>query len=102
MLVHGSREDDGAIAFFVGQATIIMVEDHIIDFGRSLGFTDSRIWRVVGFFWTVLAIGASSEKWTGKLLSHGMWVHERELDFFGIGPKIVAQGGFGGVDLPTV
>lgn len=87
MLIHRSLEDDGAFAVFIGQAVIIMIEDHIIGLGKRLGFKDSVFWRLLGFVWTVLAIGASTEKWTSKVVGHGMWVHDRKPDYFGIGPK---------------
>jgi hypothetical protein len=87
MLIHRSLEDDGAFAVFIGQAVIIMIEDHIIGLGKRLGFKDSVFWRLVGFVWTVLAIGASTEKWTSNVVGHGMWVHDRKPDYFGIGPK---------------
>jgi hypothetical protein len=87
ILIHRSLEDDGAFAVFIGQAVIIMIEDHIIDLGKRLGFKDSVFWRLVGFVWTVLAIGASTEKWTSNVVGHGMWVHDRKPDYFGIGPK---------------
>lgn len=89
MLTLRSLDDDAAFAFFIGQAVIIMVEDHVIDFGKSLGLRDALFWRLVGFSWTVFAIGASGEKWTSILTGHGMWVHERASDWFGIGPKVI-------------
>jgi Membrane bound O-acyl transferase family len=88
MLYHGSFEDGGAMKAFLGQAIIIFVEDHLVEFGKKIGFRDSLFWRLVGFAWTVLAVGASMEGWTGSLLEHGLWVHEREMDLFGIGPKV--------------
>jgi hypothetical protein len=90
MLVHRSFEDDGAFVCFIGQAVIIMVEDHAIDLGKSLGLKDSAFWRLVGFAWTIFAIGASMQRWSSKTVGHGMWIHNREYDVFGIGPKIVA------------
>jgi hypothetical protein len=90
MFVHGSFEDDAAFTFFLGQAAIILVEDHLIDLGKKLGFRDSAFWRIVGFVWTVLAIGAGTERWSAKQIGHGMWIHERALDIFGIGPQIIA------------
>ncbi|KAH3910271.1 hypothetical protein HBH56_149490 [Parastagonospora nodorum] len=90
MFVHRSLEDDGAFACFIGQAAIIMVEDHVIDFGKRLGFKDSIFWRLVGFAWTVFAIGASFTGWTSCVVDHGMWFHDRTRDIFGVGPQIVA------------
>ncbi|KAJ8106496.1 hypothetical protein OPT61_g9497 [Boeremia exigua] len=87
MLCHASLNDDQAMQVFVYQAVIIFVEDHLIDFGKKCGLRDSVFWRLVGFCWVVLVVGASFESWTGRLLSHGLWVHDRESDFFGIGPK---------------
>jgi hypothetical protein len=90
MMIHRSFDDDGAFAGFLGQAAIIMVEDHVIDFGKRMGCRDSSLWRIVGFIWTVFAVGAGNQLWTSKLISSGMWVHDRELDLLGIGPKVSA------------
>jgi hypothetical protein len=90
MMIHRSLEDDSAFACFLGQAAIIMIEDHIIDFGKRMGCKDSSLWRIVGFIWTVFAVGAGTQIWTSKLISSGMWVQDRQLDLLGIGPKIIA------------
>lgn len=90
MFVHRSFSDDAAFAFFLGQAAIIMVEDHVIDFSKKLGFKDSTFWRLVGFVWTVFVIGISSEPWANHAIDNGMWIHDRALDIFGIGPKMIA------------
>ncbi|KAF1941963.1 hypothetical protein EJ02DRAFT_503108 [Clathrospora elynae] len=89
MLVHRSFNDDGAFQWLMGQAVVIMVEDHVIDFGKSLGLKDSAFWRVVGFVWTVFAVGAGLEGHVSILTGHGIWVHDRGRDYFGIGPAIV-------------
>jgi hypothetical protein len=87
-LVHRSMEDDNAMRVFLLQGVIIMVEDYVIDFGKRLGLKDSLFWRLVGAVWTVLAIGISLESWIGTQTGHGMWVHPREQDWFGVGPDI--------------
>lgn len=87
MLCHASLNDDQAIKIFLFQAVIIFVEDHLIEFGRKSGLKDSVFWRTVGFGWVMLAVGASFEVWTGRLLRHGLWIHDREIDIFGIGPS---------------
>jgi hypothetical protein len=86
MFAHRSFNDDAAFKFFLGQAPIILIEDHIIDFGKSLGLQDSVFSRLVGFVWTVFALGAMSQMWTAPVVDHGMWVHDRGIDIFGIGP----------------
>ena len=88
MLVHRSFEDDAAFRFFLGQAVVIMVEDHVVNFGKSCGLKDSLVWRLIGCVWTIFAIGAGCEQWSGRVIGHGMWIHDREPDWFGIGPKI--------------
>jgi hypothetical protein len=88
MLVQRSFEDDGAFVCYVGQAVIIFLEDHIIDVGKKLGFKDSAAWRLVGFAWTIFAIGASLQAWTSNTVAHGVWIHDRARDVFGIGPKV--------------
>jgi hypothetical protein len=90
MLVHRSLEDDAAFTFFLGQAVIIFIEDHLIDLGKKLGFKHSAFWRIIGFVWTVLAVGAGTEPWSAKAIEHGIWIHSRALDVFRIGPQIVA------------
>jgi len=87
MLCHASLEDDDAMRVFMYQAVLIFVEDHAIEFGKKCGIRDSRFWRAVGFVWTMLALGTSLQDWTSKSLGHGLWVHNRERDFFGLGPK---------------
>lgn len=87
MLIHRSFEDDGALSCFIGQAVIIMVEDHVIEIGKRVGFKDSRFWRLVGFFWTIFAMGASCQSWTTQVIQRGMWVHTKIPDFLGLGPK---------------
>lgn len=87
MLTHASLEDDDAMKVFMCQALLIFVEDHAIEFGKKCGFRDSRFWRVVGFVWMAVAIGTSLQGWTSKSLGHGLWVHDREVDLFGLGPR---------------
>lgn len=87
MLCHASFEDDDAMRVFMYQAVLIFVEDHVIEFSKKCGVKDSRFWRVVGFAWTSVALGTSLQGWTSKSLGHGLWVHDREADFFGLGPK---------------
>lgn len=88
MLTHGSFNDDASFAFFMAQAAFIMVEDYIIEFGKKLGLKNSQFWRSVGFLCTVLILGATSEKWVGLLIENGMWIHDREMDWFKLGPQM--------------
>lgn len=88
MFAHRSFNDDAAFRFFLGQAAIIMIEDHVIDFGKSLGLKDSAFWRLLGFAWTVVVLGAMSQIWTAPVVDHGMWIHDRGMDVFGIGPPV--------------
>jgi hypothetical protein len=89
MFVHRSFEDDAAFVCFVGQAVVILVEDHAIDLGKRLGFKDSDFWRVVGCAWTVFVIGASMQTWTSSTVGRGIWIHDRTRDVFRIGPEVV-------------
>jgi hypothetical protein len=89
MLVSRSFDDDEAIKCFLGQASIIMLEDHVIDLGKRMGFKDSRGWRMLGFVWTVLAIGWGVEPWVRRCVGNGSWVHDREFDFLGLGPGVI-------------
>jgi hypothetical protein len=87
MLCHKSLQDDDAMRVFMYQAVLIFVEDHIIALGRKCGCEDSKAWRVVGFVWTGVALGTSLQSWTGRSLANGLWVHGRESDFLGLGPR---------------
>ncbi|KAL5118952.1 hypothetical protein ACEQ8H_003081 [Pleosporales sp. CAS-2024a] len=90
MIVNRSYNGDGAFACFLAQATIIMIEDHVIEFAKSLGLKDSTFWRLFGFVWTIVAIGLSTQYWTSQFVDHGLWIHDGAHDFFGIGPHIVS------------
>ena len=88
MLVHHSFEDDAVIAFFLLQIPAIMLEGYAIETGKRLGLRDSLLWRLTGLAWTVCVLGITGEKWVDKLVSHGLWIHVREVDWFGLAPKI--------------
>ncbi|EUC48501.1 hypothetical protein COCMIDRAFT_23675 [Bipolaris oryzae ATCC 44560] len=87
MLVNQAWTDDGGLVFFGSQPVIILVEGHLIELGKKMGFRDNWMWRVVGFVWTVIMIGWTAEYWVRRHISYGIWVHERCPDLFGIGPK---------------
>lgn len=88
MISHASFDDDGAFAVFIAQAIAIMVEDHVIDFGRYIGLRDSGFWRLVGFSWTVLWLGLSCGTLTAAGVRNGMWIHKYLGNLLGIGPPI--------------
>jgi len=90
LLIFCAPVNDGSVAFFMGQAAIIMLEDHVVDLGKKLGLRDSMQWRCVGLVWTVFAVGASFQRWSSTSVGHGMWIHDRRSDWFGIGPSVVA------------
>jgi hypothetical protein len=90
MLVNREFDDDGALKCFLLQAAIIMVEDHVVGLAKAMGFRDGVFWRLGGLLWMVGALGWSLEEWTGRNIARGVWVHNRELDLFGIGPKVIA------------
>ncbi|OCL05012.1 hypothetical protein AOQ84DRAFT_105058 [Glonium stellatum] len=79
--------DNGEISFFLAQAVIILIEDHIIEFGRKLGARDSWIWRILGYLWIITWFGYSLRPWVSGGASKGIWVHRRSVDIFGIGPQ---------------
>jgi hypothetical protein len=87
VLTLASFQDDEAIKVFLYQAVIILVEDHVVELGKKCGLRDTVFWRLVGYLWTALAVGTSLQSWTNLTISHGLWVHDREVDIFGIGPK---------------
>lgn len=86
MLVNRSLDDDGAMRFFLTQAAIIFVEDHVIDFGKRMGLKDSWYWRALGFLWVVFSF-TWNDDWFKNMIARGIWVGDRTVDIFGIGPK---------------
>ena len=78
--------DNGEMNFFIAQAVIILIEDHVIDFGRKLGVQDSRTLRILGYLWTIMWFGYSLRPWASGGVSKGLWTHNRSVDIFGIGP----------------
>jgi hypothetical protein len=86
MLVNAALEDDGAMRAFLLQAGVIMVEDHAVMLGKRWGCRDCTGWRVVGFLWTGVVLGVTCEGWVGGMIGRGTWVHDRQRDWFGVGP----------------
>lgn len=76
--------ENGEMAFFLGQASAIMVEDHVIELGKALGFKESRFWKVVGFVWVVLWFSVSLQWWVGLSIEKGALVLNRPWDPFGL------------------
>jgi hypothetical protein len=89
MLCHKSwTDDDGAFSVFMMQAAIIMIEDHIIELGKTLGFKEGRGWRLLGYVWTAVWFGLSIRPYTSRGIKHGLWIHQKTFDVFGLGPKV--------------
>jgi hypothetical protein len=88
MLSHKSFEDDAALVCFFLQATGIMVEDHVINLGKYMGFKDSMAWRMVGYVWTISWFGLSMMIYTSGIVRNGIWIHAKQVDFFGVGPRV--------------
>ncbi|KAL6162273.1 hypothetical protein ACJQWK_11215 [Exserohilum turcicum] len=87
MMIAHSWDDTGSWRFFLTQAAIIMVEDHVIALGKKLGCRDSARWRLLGFVWVVLIMGCTFEDYFRHMVRQKVWVHGYMPDFFGIGPK---------------
>ena len=87
MLCHRSLNNDSAFAVFMAQAAAIMIEDHVIELGHHLGLRYSTGWRAVGYIWVISWFGLSTIPYTSAQLYHGLWIHERTRDVFGLGPK---------------
>ncbi|KAF2712566.1 hypothetical protein K504DRAFT_426988 [Pleomassaria siparia CBS 279.74] len=73
---------------FFAQAVAIFIEDHVIAIGKSMGFKDSAFWRAVGFVWVVAWFGLSLITYISTSMDNGIWIHEKQWDFFGVGPKV--------------
>lgn len=88
MLAHKSWNDDAAVIYFLLQATAIMVEDHVIDFGKYMGLKDSKLWRIVGYIWTISWFGFSTIIYTSGVVESEIWIHAKQVDLFGVGPRV--------------
>jgi hypothetical protein len=88
MLVHKSLDDDAAVLCFFFQATGIMVEDHVIGMGKYMGLKDSTTWRMVGYVWTISWFGLSTIMYTSRIVENGIWIHAKQVDLFGVGPRL--------------
>ncbi|KAF2872957.1 membrane bound O-acyl transferase family-domain-containing protein [Massariosphaeria phaeospora] len=86
MILH-SWKDANTLPVFMAQALMIMVEDHVIDLGKSAGLRESVFWRIVGHAWTITWFGLSTAPYAAKVVGYGQFVHEKTPDFFGIGPS---------------
>ncbi|ORY07911.1 membrane bound O-acyl transferase family-domain-containing protein [Clohesyomyces aquaticus] len=86
MLANQNFEDYGAFKYFMLQAVVIMIEDHVIDFGQYLGFRDSMFWRIIGYTWTILWFGLATIEYSSGQINRGMWIHKKGPDLFGVGP----------------
>lgn len=82
---------DCAFRYFLGQALIIMIEDHVIQFAKSIGFRGSKFWRLIGVIWTVTIIGVTCQVWSAQVIDRGMWVHDRTIDVFSLGPPLAGH-----------
>jgi hypothetical protein len=87
MAYHGELRTCGEFSFFMAQALAIMVEDHVIALGHSLGLRNHPVWRLLGFMWVVVWFG-SNTAWFSNLLAEGIWNHQRGLDVFKLGPPL--------------
>ncbi|KAF2740966.1 hypothetical protein EJ04DRAFT_111521 [Polyplosphaeria fusca] len=86
MLATRSMQDDQAFAAFMAQAIAILLEDHVIELGRHLGFRDSPMWRLIGYVWTIVWIGTSMVPYTGSMIDREIWIHDGIMypDLFGM------------------
>lgn len=92
--IYGCGHDTGNFTFFMSQAVMIFVEDHVIAGLRELGFRDRRAWRVVGYCWTVAWLLYSYRWWVGPQLSEGAGVFPSPIiDLFGLIPSVDVVGG---------
>ena len=86
MLCYRDFRDNSEYFFFLSQAVVIMIEDHVMHFGRYLGLRDSLLWRMVGYSWTVVWFGMSMRVYSLAAIRAGIWYHRPTVDIFGIGP----------------
>ncbi|KAF1984761.1 hypothetical protein K402DRAFT_335851 [Aulographum hederae CBS 113979] len=88
--IYTAGYECGEMRFFLSQALAIMVEDHVIEFGKYLGLGtgkgrwERRIWAVVGWVWTVAWFSWSLRDWIGRNVAEGSWEHGQVKDF-GVG-----------------
>lgn len=87
--LFATGRDLGDIRFFLTQAIAIMIEDHVIAFGRHvLGIKGtSRFWKGVGFCWVVAFTTWSRRSWYGPQVEKGYWVNRQGADWLGFGAR---------------
>ncbi|KAF2093444.1 hypothetical protein NA57DRAFT_48353 [Rhizodiscina lignyota] len=81
LLIWG--RDTGEIPFWMAQATAIMIEDHVVSFGKQLGLKDSEFWRFAGFVWVGVWFSWSPQTLFGNSVEDGFLISRRPPDMFG-------------------
>lgn len=80
--------DLGDMRFFLLQAVAIMIEDHVVAFGREvLGIKANRFWKVVGFCWVIVWASWSRRVQYGPKVERGFWVSRQGTDWLGVGTR---------------
>ncbi|KAE9994733.1 hypothetical protein EG327_002997 [Venturia inaequalis] len=73
--IFATGHDLGDMRFFFLQAVAIMIEDHVIAFGRDvLGIRANRFWKGVGFCWFIVWTSWSRRSWYGPQVEKGFWL----------------------------
>jgi hypothetical protein len=60
--------------FFVSQAVVILVEDHILSLGRKIGLEFNLFWRLVGYLWVFCWFTYSFRPYAECAIALGAWV----------------------------
>ncbi|KAF2756077.1 hypothetical protein EJ05DRAFT_487879 [Pseudovirgaria hyperparasitica] len=86
MLTHRDFSTNREFEFFMSQAVMIFIEDHVIKLGKALGLRPNRFWRLVGYISTIIWFGHSVAIWQSSSVRRGMWVFSPSYDLLGLGP----------------
>jgi hypothetical protein len=59
--------------FFLSQAVIIMIEDHVLDAAKAAGIKPNFFWHSVGYIWVIAWFSYSLRFWMDGLARAGFW-----------------------------
>ncbi|KAK7535389.1 membrane bound O-acyl transferase family-domain-containing protein [Phyllosticta citribraziliensis] len=81
--IYTCGHDTGDMKYFMAQPVAILIEDHVIEAGRRLGFKERPVWKRVGYVWTAAWLLYSMRWNCGPQLEEGYALFPKTGDFLG-------------------
>jgi hypothetical protein len=69
--------DVGSWWFFMSQAVVILVEDHVLDASKAMGLRRNAFWQGLGYLYVFAWLSFSLRFYMAGLISIGMWLLPR-------------------------